>query len=308
MFKNILKILIGFYIVITATYFIEKYMPYLEKIIESKKQKNTQEIDQDICPNYAIGHIAMGQVRVYTRFFKNLENIIINENNLSESIAKQSCDRANQEAIIFYNSIPIGTAKTVSYDYSKSLAKDAKEDFKVYTIMEFKEIFHKIPDGQQIIAIYDSKKDTNTLLKEIKTTTEDDEEVIVGNSDTIYFEFIKEDPYKKQLEYSSIKTDLNNDGIEDLVALTEWSEAGEKKLRYISIFVLINKKDKPVKRYILFPITLIRNSSFYLSQVLDTNGDGNKEIIIKKTRDSIDEFTIYKYDNISDTYLSKSLN
>lgn len=307
MFKNILKILIGFYIVITATYFIEKYMPYLENIIESN-EKISKEMEQDICPNYAIGHIAVGKVRVYTRFLKNLESIIINENNLSESIAKQSCDRANQEAIIFYNSIPIGVAKTVSYDYSKSLAKEAKEDFKVYTIMEFKEKYHNIPDNAQITAVYNSSKSIDALTKEIKPSTDEDEEIIVGNSDTIYFEFIKEDPYKKQLEYSSIKTDLNGDGTNDLVALTEWYDANDKSnLRHIAIFALINKENEPIKRYILFPITLIRNSSFSIFQILDTNSDGNKEIIIKKTRDSKDEFTIYKYDNISDTYLSRDL-
>ena len=62
------------------------------------------------------------------------------------------------------------------------------------------------------------------------------------------------------------------------------------------------KKGDQMSRYPLFSITKMRKSKMFLSQVVDIDNDGYKETILRKERNGVDTFLIYKYDPNKDAY------
>ena len=137
-----------------------------------------------------------------------------------------------------------------------------------------------------------------------------DEELIAGSADTIYYEIVGKDPSKTEIEYSAIKTDLNMNGDKLFSIISVWNDPQmPKSVKYLSIFNIHKGQDKSgSKRYQLFPINKVRNSSFNIDQIADVDNDGYKETIIRKERDSNDSFTLYDYDPQKDQYTEQLLS
>ncbi|MEI6093176.1 MAG: hypothetical protein WCQ47_05780, partial [bacterium] len=117
------------------------------------------------------------------------------------------------------------------------------------------------------------------------------------------------DPSKTDVEYSSLKTNLDNTD-KEIAVLAMWTDKKlPKGIHYVSAFNLHgSKQNSQTKRYSLFPITKIRKSVLNLFQVVDIDNDGYKETILRKERDGVDSFLIYKYDPEKDAYIELTSN
>lgn len=300
------KFIMFIYILATGIYFINKLLPKAELLFKNIQKEEVEQTIENNCLSFSIGHITTEkEVRVLTRFFRNIEKINIDENNLVESISSQSCDRLGQKAIVFKNSKPAAIAHVETYDYTTPIGKDSKEQNIVYTNLKIDSYYTEINQGDYIVVVF--TEEPNKLTGKNYDTlpiTKEDEEVIVGNADTIFYEILNKESYDLMLEYSALKTDVNNDSYNDLIAIAKWHK---KDLRHTTIFILSFNKNNLVTRHMVFPLTQLRNSYLFIEQVVDLDDDGYKEIVVRKNRKGKDAFTVYKYDSISDMYLERFL-
>jgi len=316
MFKKLLIAILVIYIVITSTYFIYKYIPYIEKFLKgSSAQTQTEEPTKEVktpekeCESFAIGHIAIDNFRVQTRFLASASDhdTVFQQNDLQKALATLSCDKAKQKALIYYDSKPVAIASIESFDYSKPLAENSEIKPEFYTVLKVEKKLADFPDNGYVIAVYDYYDSRMDFYNSVdKKITEDDEKLIAGSCDTIYYQVIGKDPQKTEIEYAAIKTPLNMSGMKSLSVLASWMDKSlPKGVNYNAIFNLHIKKDGSASRHPLFPITKVRNSSFHLFQILDLNNDGYKETVVRKNRDSNDTFTVYYYDRDKDAYFQE---
>jgi hypothetical protein len=317
------KLLIAFlviYVVVTSTYFIYKYAPYIEQyfkgtvavVQETPKEEQKEEVKapEKECASFAIGHIAIDQFRVQTRFLASAsaDSPAFSQNDLQAALSTLSCDKARQKALIYYDSKPVAIASIQSFDYSKPLAdgSDMKPEF--YTVLKVEKKLANFPDNGYVIAVYDyydSRMDFyNSTNQEV---TDQDESLISGSCSTIYYQVVGEDPQKTEVEYAAIKGPLNMSGIKDLAVLATWTGGPglPKGINYTAVFNLHINKDGSASRHPLFPITKMRNSTLHLEQMLDLNNDGYMEVVVRKNRDGNDTFMIYRYDRDKDAYISE---
>jgi hypothetical protein len=317
MFKKLLIALLVLYVVITSTYFIYKYAPAIEQYLKGYTQEITQteetpEVEkapEKDCVSFAIGHIAIDQFRVQTRFMASAsdDDTVFKQNNLQQALATLSCDKANQKALIYYDSKPVAIAHVESFDYSKPLADNSEIKPEFYTVLKVEKKLADFPDNGYVIAVYDYYDSRMDFYNSIDDkVTDDDEKLIAGSCDTIYYQVIGKDPQKTEIEYSAIKAPLNMAGIKALSVLATWIDPSlPKGVTYNAIFNMHIKKDGSASRHPLFPITKVRNSEFHLFQMLDLNNDGFKETVVRKNRDDKDTFTVYYYDRDKDAYFKE---
>lgn len=306
MIKKIIIAVLVLYVVVTSAYFLNKgFKLFSKNKVAQPVIVNAEEIESD-CPSFAIGHIAGNKFRIYSRFLKSVEKPEIDEKDLQQSIAKATCDRAGQTALIYYDSVPIALATVESYDYSKPFGDASKDKPVVYTVLALDKKLDDLPESGYIVAVFNFDPKNMNFYKTIDLeVTPDDEQIISGSADTIYYQVIGKDPVKTEVEYSSIKTDLNTDGIKDMAVLTTWTDPElPKNVHYIAVFNLHKQTDENKNlRYPVFPITKIRKSKFYLFQVVDVDNDGYKETILRKERNGEDTFLVYKYNRNKDAYV-----
>jgi hypothetical protein len=193
MFKKILLAVLAIYVVITSTYFIYKYAPYVEKYFkgeteEANKEQTGEEVkvQQKECPSFAIGHIAIDQFRVQTRFLASASDHdkVFQQNDLQQALATLSCDKAKQKALIYYDSKPVAIASIESFDYSKPLAENSEMKPEFYTVLKVEKkladfltmvtlsLFTTTTIAEWIFIILLNMKSTNrmkNLLQEVAT-------------------------------------------------------------------------------------------------------------------------------------------
>ncbi len=305
MFKKIFLVFLILYLIATGVYFVSKYMP--SKKQEKAVAKQYEEQDTD-CPSFAIGHIAGEDFRINTRLFYDSKQKPIDENNIREWIAKNSCDKAGTQALIYYNSKPVAIAEIQSYDYSKPFAEKSNEKPILYTVLKPQKKATVLPNSGYIVAVFNYDQKNIDFYDRVETeVSKEDESLIAGSSDTIYYEVIGKDPSKTEIEYNAIKTDLNTAGDKLICVLSTWNAPELSSLvRYLAIYNIHKTNNNTgSKRYQLFPINKVRNSKFDIFQVIDLDNDGYKETIIKKERESFDTFTLYDYDVTKDLYTEK---
>lgn len=312
MFKKVFVVLLVLYIVFTGAYFIMKSSKiknyFLKK--EAPKQEAQEKVEPGNCPSFAVGHIAGEDFRINTRVLASSKLVPIDEKDIRGWITKNTCDRAGQEAMIYFNSRPVAIASIQSFDYSKPLGEKSNERPVLYTVLKTKKLATVLPTSGYIVAVFDY--DQSNLDFYDKTETEmskEDEELIAGSCDTIYYEIVGKDPSKTEIEYSAVKTDLDLKGDKLISVLALWNDPElPKTVKYLSIFNIHKKQNETgSKRYQLFPIDKVRNSNFSIFQVLDVDNDGYKETITRKERDSMDRFTLYDFDVEKDSYVEKPL-
>ncbi|MCX6112263.1 MAG: hypothetical protein NTY22_03120 [Proteobacteria bacterium] len=309
MVKKIIITVLILYVVVTSAYFLNKAFPFIDKIFSPiKRTTQTQPVAQKLnseCASYSLGHIAVDKFRINSRFFKSVEDPQIDENNLAETIAKNTCDRAGQTALIYYDSRPVAIASVESYDYSKPVAVETKEKPIVYSVMTIIKKLSDFPDNGYVVAVFDYDEKAMDFYNRLDTSSEKaDDDLISGSVDTIYYQVIGQDPSKTEVEYSSLKTDLNTEGNKEIAVSAVWTD---KRLptgvHYVAAFNLHKTKESTkVNRYPLFPITKTKKANLYLFQVVDIDNDGYKETILRKEKNGIDTFLIYKYDPNKDAY------
>jgi len=317
MLKKLLIALVVIYVAVTSTYFIYKYTPYIEQYFKGKNAEPTQteqtkevvKAPEKECASFAIGHIAIDQFRIKTRFLASASgnDAVFQQNDLQQALAKLSCDKAKQKALIYYDSKPVAIATVESFDYSKPLAdnSDIKPEF--YTVLKVEKKLANFPDNGYVIAVYDYYDSRMDFYNSVENkVTDDEEKLIAGSCDTIYFQVVGKDPQKTEIEYAAIEAPLNMSGMKSLSVLASWTDPNlPKNVHYNAIFNLHIKKDGSASRHPLFPITKVRNSEFHLFQVLDLNNDGYKETVVRKSRDGNDTFTVYYYDKEKDAYFQE---
>jgi len=312
MFKNILTALILTYVILTGAYFLNKYHPFIDIKFKTSSTDDESVTQSDVvmkCPSYSIGHISNNgeSFRVKLRRLFTEEETLIDESNLAISVASLTCDRAGQKALIYYDSTPVAIGVVESYDYSKPIAVETTDVPILYTVLKIENKLQDYPPTGYIIAVFDYDQDLLDFYTYISTSyTKNDEQLIDGNIDTIYYEVIGSSPSNAQAEYSSIKTQLDNKTKMELITvLATWTDPElPKNVNYMTLFNMhIDPKTKKASRYSLFPMTKIRKSDFDLFQVLDVDNDGYKETILKKTRANVTSFSTFKYDNSKDIYI-----
>jgi hypothetical protein len=300
------------YIIITGAYFLNKYHPFVDIKFKTEDTDDKNEVEDDIalnCQSYSIGHISNNgeNFRENLRRLFTEEDTKVDEADLANSIASITCDRAGQRALIYYDSVPVATGLVESYDYSKPIAVETKDLPNLYTVLKVENKFREYPKSSYIIAVFDYDQDLLDFYTYVTNSyTKNDEQLIDGNIDTIYYEVIANDPSKTEAEYSSIKTLLEHKTKMELITvLTTWQDPElPKNVNYMTLFNMhIDPKTKKASRYSLFPMTKIRKSDFELFQVLDIDNDGYKETILKKTRSNITSFNIFKYNSSRDIYI-----
>lgn len=312
MFKKIFLTLLVLYIIVTGAYFAMKtpaIKKYLSKKQEVVKAPEVKEQTGD-CLGFAMGHIAGEDFRINTRVLSSSKLVPIDENDVRGWIAKNTCDRGEQEALIYYNSRPVAIAQVTSFDYSKPLGEKSNERPILYTVLKTKKVATVLPTSGYVIAVFDYDQKNMDFYDKIETTmSKADEELIGGSCDTIYYEIVGKDPSKTEIEYTAIKTDLDINGDKLISVLATWNDPElPRTVKYLSIFnIHQSQKASGSKRYQLFPINKVRNSSFSIFQIADVDNDGYKETIIRKERESSDAFTMYDYDPEKDTYIEKAL-
>jgi hypothetical protein len=308
MLKKLFITLLILYVVITSAYFLNKTYPFIDNIFSSKKTPTTVQPGPQKpapeCATYSLGHIAGDRFRINSRFLRSVADPQIDENNLQETIASSTCDRAGQTALIYYDSRPVAIASVESYDYSKPIGSESKDKPIVYSVMTVVQKLDEFPDNGYVVAVFDYNEKQMDFYKALDTSAEkNDEELISGSVDTIYYQVIGEDPAGTDVEYSSLKTDLNTDGIKEIAVVAIWSDKNlQKGTNYVAAFNLHLLKDK-TSRYPLFSITKIKKTKLHLFQVVDIDNDGYKETILRKEDNGQDEFLIYRYDPNKDGYL-----
>jgi len=317
MFKKLLIAILVIYVVITSTYFIYKYAPYLEKYFKGEApltstEQTTPEVEKTAvkeCESFAIGHIAMDKFRVQTRFRASASDhdAVLQQNDLQKALATLSCDTANKKALIYYDSKPVAIASVTSFDYSKPLAENSEDKPEFYTVLRIEKKLANFPDNGYVIAVYDyydSRMDFYNSAEE--KVTADDEKLIAGSCDTIYYQVVGKDPQKTEIEYAAIKAPLDMGGMKTLSVLASWADPSlPKDVHYNAIFNLHIKKDGSASRHPLFPITKVKDQDLHLFQILDLNNDGYKETVIRKNKNNNDTFIIYYYDRGKDAYFQE---
>lgn len=321
MIKKLLVAVLVIYVVVTSTYFIYKYAPYLEQYFkvttaqdqEAPKETQKEEVEakapEKECASFAIGHIAIDQFRVQTRFLSSasVNSPAFSQNDLQKALATLSCDKARQKALIYYNSKPVAIASIKSFDYSKPLADGSDMRPEFYTVLTVEKKLADFPDNGYVIAVYDYYDSRMDLYNSTdQAVTDEDETLIAGSCNTIYYQVVgDEGPKRTEVEYAAIKGLLNMSGIKDLAVLATWTGTGlPKGVNYTAVFALHINKDGSASRHPLFPITKMRNSTLHLEQMLDLNNDGYMEVVVRKNRDGNDTFMIYQYDKDKDAYIS----
>ncbi len=320
MIKKALIALLVIYVVITSTYFIYKYAPYIEAYFTGKtvvpqteeaEQAGTQttKAEEKECASFAMGHIAIDQFRVQTRFLASADanSPVFSQNDLQTALSTLSCDKARQKALVYYNSKPVAIASVQSFDYSKPLADGSEMKTDFYTVLKVEKKLADFPDNGYVVAVYDYYDSRMDFYKSTdQPVTEQDENLIAGSCSTIYYQVVGQDPQKTEVEYAAIKGPLNMSGVRSLAVMATWTDPGlPKGVNYSAIFDLHIKKDGSASRHPLFPITKMRNSTLHLEQMLDLNNDGYMEIVARKSRDNNDTFMIYRYDASRDAYISE---
>ncbi len=313
MFRKLFLTLLILYIIITGAYFLIK-APAIRKYF-SNQQEETAKVAPakkplGECPPFAIGHIAGEDFRINTRVLSSSKLIPIDENDIMGWIGKNTCDRGGQKALIYFNSRPVAVAEIKSFDYSKPLGEKSNERPILYTVLKTEKRATVIPTSGYIVAVFDYDQDNLDFYDRIETEmSKPDEELIGGSCDTIYYEVVGKDASKTEIEYSAIKTDLNISGDKLISVVALWTDPSlPKTVKYLSIFnIHKDEKKSGSKRYYLFPIDKIRNSTFSIAQIVDVDNDGYKETITRKERESADVFTLYDYDVEKDTYIQKPL-
>ena len=242
------------------------------------------------CEAFSFGHIAGDEFRILTRMDRDKENIVIDERDLQNSIANKTCDRYGTLALILYDSQPVSVAGVTNYDYSKPLAENSEEKPILYTVLRTENKLGEFPDSGFVLALYGfDRTNIEQYRTKIEPVTKADEDLINRHNDTIFFENTKKDVHGVEVEYETVKTDINGDGLSDLVVLSTWSDkALPQGVVYISVYVLSGITGDNLTRYDILPFTKIRKSRFYLFQLVDLNNDGRKEIIIRKNREGND--------------------
>jgi hypothetical protein len=308
MLKKIFITVLILYVVVTSAYFLNKAFPFIDNIFSSKKTSATAQTSKQgpvsECASFSLGHIAGDRFRINSRFLRSVADPQIDENNLQETIAKNTCDRAGQTALIYYDSRPVAIASVESYDYSKPVGSESKEKPVVYSVMTVTKKLDEFPDNGYVVAVFDYNEKLMDFYKALDTSSnKSDEELISGSVDTIYYQVLGEDPSNTDVEYSSLKTDLNSDGVKEISVLAVWSDKkNPQNADHVAAFNLHLLKDK-TNRYPLFSISRMKKFSLHLEQVVDIDNDGYKETILRKETGGQDEFLIYKYDINKDGYL-----
>ena len=316
MFKKILIASVALYIIVTSTYFIYKYAPYIEQYLKGTQTSSDNNdakqpepiVQQKECASYAIGHIAMTEFRVETRFLASAsdQDEVFKQGDLQKALATLSCDKAKRTALIYYDSKPVAIASVERFDYSKPLAdnSDLKPEF--YTVLKVEKKLAEFPTDGYVVAVYDYDESKMDFYGSAEAATDEDEKLIAGSCDTIYYQVVGKDPQKTEIEYAAIKAPLNVAGEKSLSVLASWTDPDlPKDVHYNAVFSLHIKPDGSASRYPLFPITKVRKSSFHLFQVIDLNNDGYKETLVRKNRESTDKFIIYYYDPKKNSYMSE---
>lgn len=316
MFKKLFLALLILYIIGTGAYFLTKYVPSIKQyFVKSQpsvvEQKQEVKKPESTCPSFAMGHIAGEDFRVNTRVLSSSKLVPIDEKDILGWISKHSCDRAGQQALIYYNSRPVAVADIRSYDYSKPLGESSGQRPILYTVLKTQKRAAIIPSNGYVVAVFDYDQKNIDFYDRVETEmTPEDEELIAGSADTIYYEIVGKDPAKIEIEYSGLKTDLDTNGDKLMSIVSTWNDPKmPSSVKYLAIFNIHKYASKSgSKRYQLFPINKVRKSNFHIDQVIDVDNDGYKETIIRKERDSNDSFTLFDYDPAKDIYTEQILS
>jgi len=304
MLKNILSIFIAIYIVSSTMYLGYILIPHFYKYINKYSYKKTTAIYEaekkdknDIkneCHNYSLGYIGSDNSFIIENRLKNTfkEPLSIVNNKISHNIEEISCDIIGNKLNIFYNSKFYLEALISNYEYTSPVSKQNK-DLELKTILK-PFTSNRIDLSSGYIVAVDRIDKAN--LKPISWDfSQEEEEIILGTCDTIYFELTGKDPSSSEIEYIAAKTDLNSDGTTDYIVLVNWYDKSlAKGTKYTSIFVLLFDKNNSAQRYTLLPFSTTRNSNFFIEQIIDLDNNGIKEIIVRRVRSFKDNFIIYK--------------
>lgn len=307
MAKNILSIFIAIYIIVSTMYLgyllVPRIVKYFKNTDFSKKEHNkiTKQIKEpQICKNYALGYINSTQSFSLDNRIKSTFNgkISIAGKKLNYNIEDISCDEVGQKAYIFSNSKLYTEAIISNYEYT-SLVSNTDNDILIKTIA--KPLSSIDLNSGYIVATYNiDKTNTSPIIWEL---SKEEEDIILGTCDTIYFELSSNTTSADESEYLAAKTDFNSDGINDYLVIINWYDKSlGKDLKYSAIFILIFDKTNAAKRYTLLPFVKTRKSFFYIDQIVDIDNDGFKEVIVRKNRDYKDSFIIYDYSNETNSF------
>lgn len=275
--KLLFKFLLVLYLLISVAYFGYKY--FIKEDV-SKKQtiQNKQTVEEEIKTECHLYNIAY-----YVDYDKTVR-VKISEN----------CFNKDSLALMMYNSEATAILKFKSYIKTSPVGK-GKTD--IYALFEFtKHLKRAYPDdGDYVFLLFNYKLATYKNAKEYRVQR-DDKKLIERLADTIYFHRVdKKTAYKTKLEYEILKVDTDKYGRPDLFAMVNWFPKNlSKREKFVSVFSLYRTKGKGT-RYDAISIKRVQDINYNLFQVIDVDGDGIKELIIKKEEDSIISFIVYKF-------------
>ena len=284
--KLFLKFIITLYLISTAAYFAYKYFlkekstetTVIEKIdkkadVDIPKKNDDIELTSD-CALYKVAYFVD-----YDKTFRTK--------------VSKSCFKEGTLALAMYNSKPFAILKFKSYVKTSPLADGTTDSYALFDTL--KSLGKGSPeDGDYISLLFNYNLDTYKDSKEY-TVTKDDKKLVERLADTIYYHRIdKKTAYTTKIEYEILKVDIDKYGRPDLFALVNWFPKDlPKGVRYTSAFSLYRDK-KSGTRHDAISITKTRKSHFNLFQIIDIDGDGVKELILKKQRESNTSFLVYK--------------
>jgi hypothetical protein len=311
MLKNIISIFIALYIVASTMYlgyllipnlskYVNKYTQKIKtnKIIVSIKEENETKnnIIDPVCANFSLGYIASNNSFTIENRLKNTfkQTLKLKNGKLNYNIEEISCDTVGNLMNIFYDSKLYHKAMITNYEYTAPISNKKNNDLELKTVLKpFSTNKIDLQSGY-IVAIEDiSNSNLSPVFYKI---SQEEEEVILGTCDTIFFELTSNNPGEAELEYMAVKTDFNNNGVFDYFVLSNWYHKSlPKGLKYTTLFALIFDNNNSAKRYTLLPFTSTRNSNFFIEQILDLDNNNYKEVIVRRVRNFQDNFIIFKY-------------
>lgn len=320
MLKKILSTFIAIYIVISVMYLgyvlFPKFSGYfknfeLNDLKDDKLINKTKVLEKEIptiypCNNYAIGYISSdNNFSVATRIKNSFNGTLkILDKKLNHNIEDISCDIVGMTTHIFYNSRLYADAIITNYEYTRPVAKKLKAALELKTLIKPLKLFEKALDSGYIIAV---SKISNANLSEISwSLSKEEEEILLGTCDTIFFETTGKNPGRTEIEYIAAKTDIDNNSVDDLLILNYWyDKALAKNERYITIFVMLFEKDNSAKRYTLLPFSKIKKANYNIEQVIDLDDDTYKEVVVRLSQGFKDSFIVYDFSAEQNSFILK---
>ena len=281
--KLFFKILIFSYLIISGAYFAYKYF-FKEEVSKVVKHKIEKKVSIPEKKSFEIPKKCKQKYIGYYVAYDKTFRIKV----------KNKCFKKGNLALAIYNSEPFSILDFQHYKGASSVGNQVDDLYAVFSIKKafFKE---KPDDGDYILLIfnYDLKKFNNA--RELNVSRED-KKTVERLADTIYYKNISaKTAYTTKLEYQILKSNISKHSNNDLIALVNWFPKHlPKGTIYTALFVLYRGSAKSI-RFDVIPIIKSKNIRFDLFQVIDINGDGIKELIVKKTVDNSVSFLIYRF-------------